>query len=115
MQTPLLAPLLHFAAIAIGILLGVSLWLAPRGNHRANRWLAAHVLLLSAGDLLEDSRLVLDWPHLGHVTDWLIFLLGPTLWMYARRLTLHATPTRQGWWLHAIPAESWPIGPRLVS
>jgi AraC-like DNA-binding protein len=107
MQTPLLSPLFHFAGISLGLLLSLLLWTGTRGNRIANRWLAAHVLclaLLSVGDLLEDSRRVLDWPALAHVTDGVIFLVGPCLWMYVRRLTLHVTPGFTRWTIHALPA-----------
>lgn len=107
MQATSLMPLFHVAGIAIGLLLCALIWFAPRGNRSANRWLAGYVALLaglSMGDLLEDTRLVLDWPQLGHLTDWMIFLVGPCLWMYVRRLTLHATPSRMKWGWHALPA-----------
>jgi AraC-like DNA-binding protein len=107
MQSPFFSPLIHFSGIALGALLGLLLLAGRRGNRPANRWLAAHVwclALLSVGDLLEDSRRVLDWPHLAHVTDWLIFLVGPCLWMYVRRLTMHDTPRFPRLLLHAVPA-----------
>jgi len=107
MQTPFFSPLIHFAGIALGALLGLLLVASRHGNRAANRWLAAHVAclaLLSVGDLLEDSRRVLDWPHLAHVTDWMIFLVGPCLWLYVRRLTMHDSPRYPRLLLHAIPA-----------
>lgn len=107
MQTPFFSPLIHSAGIALGALLGAILIFAPHGNRRANRWLGAHVwclALLSVGDLLEDSRRVLDWPHLAHTTDWLIFGVGPCLWMYVRRLTMHDTPRMPRLLWHAVPA-----------
>jgi AraC-like DNA-binding protein len=102
-----LAPLVHFAGIALGLLLAALLWGGGRGNRAANRWLAGYVaalVVLTAGDLLEETRWVLVWPHLAHLGDWLIFLVGPLLWMYVRRLTMHVTPRVRGWLLHAIPA-----------
>jgi AraC-like DNA-binding protein len=102
-----IAPLFHAAGVALGTLLGILLLTGKRGNLAANRWLAAYVItlaLLSAVDLLDDSRLVLDWPQLAHSVDWLIFLVGPLVWMYVRRLTMHATPNRRRVWIHAIPA-----------
>ncbi|MCC7461137.1 MAG: helix-turn-helix transcriptional regulator [Gammaproteobacteria bacterium] len=101
------APLLQFAGIALGLLLAVLLWSGGRGNRTANRWLAGYVValvVLTAGDLLEETRWVLAWPHVAHIGDWLIFLVGPLLWMYVRRLTMHPGPTAQRWLLHAIPA-----------
>jgi AraC-like DNA-binding protein len=101
------SPLIDFASVALGFLLALLLATGRRGNRAANHWLAGYVgslSLLSLGDLFVDSRLVLDWPHLAHLTDWLIFLVGPFLWMYVRRLTMHADPGFRGWLLHCIPA-----------
>jgi AraC-like DNA-binding protein len=99
--------ILDFSGVAIGLLLALLLWSSPRGNRAANHWLAAYVAslaFLSIGDTLEDSRWVLTLPHLAHVTDWAIFLVGPLLWMYVRRLTLHTRPSFQRWLWHTIPA-----------
>ncbi len=107
MPQPGFAALFDFAGITLGILIALLLVTSKRGNQAANRWLAAYVAclaMLSVGDLLEDSRWVLEYPHLGHVTDWLIFLVGPCLWMYVRRLTMHDRPTVRRWLLHCIPA-----------
>ena len=102
-----LAPLIHFSGISLGLLLILLLLTSQRGNRIANRWLAGYVaclVLLSLGDLLEDSRWVLELPHLAHVTDWLIFMVGPFLWMYVRRLTMHETPSARRWLWHCLPA-----------
>lgn len=47
---------------------------------------------------------MLTFPHLAHLTDWLIFVVGPCLWMYVRRLTMHENPAFPRWLLHFIPA-----------
>jgi AraC-like DNA-binding protein len=102
-----MAPLIEFTAVALGLLLALALLSAKRGNATANRWLAAYVAvlaLLSFGDLCRDARWVLEWPTLAHVADWLIFMVGPLLWMYVRRLTQHETPTFRRWLLHTIPS-----------
>lgn len=44
-----LAPLVHFAGIALGLLLAALLWGGGRGNRAANRWLAGYVAALVAG------------------------------------------------------------------
>jgi AraC-like DNA-binding protein len=103
----LLTPLVDFAGVALGVLLALLLVSSLRGNRAANRWLAAYVAvlaMLSFGDLAEDVRWVLRWPHLAHLTDWLIFLVGPLLLMYVRRLTMRANPTIQQFLWHALPA-----------
>jgi AraC-like DNA-binding protein len=102
-----LAPLVDFAAFALGSLFALLLWTARSGNHAANRWLsaaAAALALLSMGDLLEDTRWAILYPHLAHWTDWVILTLGPCVWLYVRRLTLNPAP--RGWWtaLNFAPA-----------
>src|SRR5215469_12070779 len=107
MQPLTLPPLVHFAGVALGGLLVLLLLSRRSGNRAANHWLAAFVsclALLWTGDLLEETRSVLAWPWASHATDWLIFLVGPCLWMYVRRLTLHRTPGFFLWLVHAVPA-----------
>jgi AraC-like DNA-binding protein len=103
----LIAPLLDFAGFALGLLLAALLWSGTRGNRAANRWLAVYVTLLallSLGDLIDDARWTLTWPHLAHLTDWMIFLVGPTLLLYVRRLTMRADPSARQFGWHAVPA-----------
>ncbi len=104
---PGLQPAFEIVGVAIGFLLALLLATARRGNRAANLWLAGYasaLALLSLGDFLEDSRLVFAFPHLAHLPDWLIFAVGPCLWMYVRRLTMHADPAYPRWLLHFIPA-----------
>jgi len=107
MQPLTLVSLIHFAGVALGLLLVLLLLTRRNGNAAANRWLAAFVsclALLWTGDLLEETRTVLAWPWAAHTTDWLIFLLGPCVWMYVRRLTGLQTPGFLLWLVHAVPA-----------
>jgi len=102
-----LTPLVDFAGAALGALMALLLATGTRGNRDANRWLAAYsgcLALLSLGDFAEDSRLVLARPHLAHLTDWLIFLVGPCSWMYVRRLAMQAEPSFRRWLWHCLPA-----------
>ena len=104
---PGLAPAFEVAGVALGLLLALLPATARRGNRAANIWLACYagsLALLSLGDFFEDSRLVLTFSHLAHLTDWLIFVVGPCLWMYVRRLTMHENPAFPRWLLHFIPA-----------
>jgi AraC-like DNA-binding protein len=97
----------YAAGIAFGIVLAALLLLNQSGNRIANRWLAAAVgslAVLSLGSLLEDTQLVLRFPHLGYVTDWLIFAVGPCIWLYVQRLTGRATPTGWAVLVHFLPA-----------
>lgn len=103
----LLMAAVYAAGIGLGFLLSVLLWGNRRGNRAANRWLAAATFslsLLTAGSLLEDTRLILDMPHLGHVSDWLIFAVGPLLWLYVQRLTGRSTPAGIQLLPHAVLA-----------
>jgi AraC-like DNA-binding protein len=107
MDFSVIAPLVDFAAFALGSLFALLLWTARNGNHTANRWLAASaaaLALLSMGDLLEDTRWAMLYPHLAHSTDWLILAVGPCVWLYVRRLTMNPSP--RGWWaaLNFAPA-----------
>ncbi len=93
--------LVHSAGFALGLLLAVLLLTNKRGNRAANRWLAAYVLCLALlwwEDVVEETRVILVYPHIAHLTDWMLFLVGPCLWMYVRRLTKHEKPTFL-WWL----------------
>lgn len=104
---PGLQPAFEVVGVAIGLLLALLLATARHGNRAANLWLACYasaLALLSLGDFLLDSRLVLAYPHLAHLSDWLIFAVGPCLWMYVRRLTMHSDPVFPRWLLHFIPA-----------
>lgn len=102
-----IAPLADFAAIVVGSLFAALLSIARGGNQCANRWLAgciAGLALLSVGDLLEDTRWAVQYPQLAHTTDWLIFALGPCVWLYVRRLTSSPSPRGGRVALHFMPA-----------
>jgi AraC-like DNA-binding protein len=109
----LLPILVNFACAALGLLMTLLLLVERRGNRHhnpqlaANRWLAAYIACLSLlwiENVLEETRLILRWPHAAHLPDWLIFLVGPCLWMYVRRLTLHETPRIRGFLVHGVLA-----------
>jgi AraC-like DNA-binding protein len=102
----LLPPLVNFACAALGLLLSLLL-LLEKQPVAANRWLAAYIACLSLlwiENVLEETRLVLRWPWAAHLTDWLIFMVGPCMWMYVRRLTLHPTPRIRGFLIHTLLA-----------
>jgi AraC-like DNA-binding protein len=108
-QTLVVFAAIYAAGIGIGALLAALLWTTRRGNHAANRWLAlaaAALSVLTAGSLLEDTRLVLQVPHLGHVTDWLIAGVGPCVWLYVRRLTGRDDPRGARLALHFGPTAA---------
>ena len=94
------------AGFAFGMLLAALLAGAPREVAPGGRWLAAAVLcfaLLSLGDWLESSRLILKVPHLGHLFDPLSLLLGPLFLLYVQTLTGRALPSWPRALVHAIP------------
>ena len=107
MHSLTLSSLIHSAGVALGALLAVLLLTSKKGNRAANRWLAAYVsclALLWFEDVLEETRTILEYPALAHLTDWLIFLVGPCLWMYVRRLTKRAEPSVTWFIPHTILA-----------
>jgi AraC-like DNA-binding protein len=107
LTTSLFLAFVYAAGIALGALLSILLWTDRRGNRVANRWLAASTGALAAltfGSLLEDTHLVVQVPHLGHVTDWLIAVVGPCIWLYVRRLTGRTSPSAWSLLPHFAPA-----------
>ena len=107
MHSLTLSSLIHSAGVALGALLAVLLLTSKKGNRAANRWLAAYVsclALLWFEDVLEETRTILEYPSLAHLTDWLIFLVGPCLWMYVRRLTKQTEPSATWFIPHTILA-----------
>ena len=101
--------LIHSAGVALGALLVVLLLTNKKGNRPANRWLAAYVsclALLWFEDVLEETRAILEFPSIAHLTDWLIFLVGPCLWMYVRRLTKQEEPSATWFIPHTILAAA---------
>lgn len=98
--------LISAGGFAIGLLLAGLIAGAPKYVAPGGRWLAAALLcfaLLALGDWLESSRVILIMPHLGHVTDPLILLLGPLMLAYVRELTGRMAFTWKQWFLHALP------------
>jgi AraC-like DNA-binding protein len=90
-----------------GMFLAALLFFAPEGSHRANQWLASLIgtlVLLTVGDVLADSRLVLASPRTAHMFDWLVFLLGPLMWFYVRALIGRAGPASWSFIFHGLPA-----------
>jgi len=94
---------------AQGIFLTVALLFIKKGNVRANYFLAFFILsfsLLSIGDFLTDSRLIVRVPALLLVFDPLIFILAPFCYFYVKSLTAEdwKFQSRHVW--HFIPVLS---------
>ena len=107
MDAHTLPSLVHSACIALGVLLVLLLLGSRKGNRAANLWLMVFVsclTLLWVGDLLEETGTTLKWPWAAHTTDWLIFVVGPCLWIYVRRLTGHERPGMLALLLHSALA-----------
>lgn len=104
---PLLSALFAAAGCAAGLLLTALLFASSSPGRSAHRWLGGlllAVVLLSLQDLFDDLRLPLEYPALGHLFDWLVFLIGPLTWWYVRRMTGEARPTVSRFAAHAVPA-----------
>ncbi|MEW6194992.1 MAG: AraC family transcriptional regulator [Bacteroidota bacterium] len=74
-----------------GLFLTIVLLLTKRGNVIANRLLALFILsfsLLTMGDILYETHLLLLYPHLLLVFDPLIFVLAPFCFLYVKALTI---------------------------
>ena len=98
--------LINAAGFAVGVLLAGLVATAPRPFAPGGRWLATLLLcfaFLALGDWLESSRMVLTVPHLGHVFDPLILLVGPLMLGYVRELTERRPIGWSGALLHLLP------------
>ncbi|MET0291198.1 MAG: hypothetical protein ABW136_02465 [Steroidobacteraceae bacterium] len=86
-----LFPTLPIIATGLGLLLAALLWMRRGGNERANGWLAVAV---GSGALA----------GLALYTDWLLFLVGPCVWLYTCRLTRVNGPYGKRLAVHFFPA-----------
>lgn len=98
-------------AILFGAFQGYSLstvfWLRGRGDRVANRLLATLILLITlhlSEIFLDITGLLARAPHLSAATFPLLFLIGPTFYLYLRRLAGAELRPRPVWLLHLIPA-----------
>lgn len=90
-----------------GTFLSLVFWTRRTGDPMANRLLGAAILFITL-HLAELFSVFTGWitaaPVLHGTTFWLLFLIGPTFWTYARRV-LNPDFRPRGWDLaHAIPA-----------
>jgi AraC-like DNA-binding protein len=108
------------AIILFGAFQGYSLstvfWLRSRGDRVANRLLATLILMITlhlSEIFLDITGLLARVPYLSGVTFPLIFLLGPTFYLYLRRQAGPDLRFRPSMLLHAVPcllcvAAVWP-------
>lgn len=93
-----------------GLFLLIAIQLMPNKNKEANRSLA---LLLAIASIMLLGRVLLDhiqnpyFFRFGGVVDTMIYLFGPFLYIYIRRLTFREEKTFRLNWLHYIPAISY--------
>lgn len=95
------------AGCALGFFLAALLFASGVPGRQAHHWLGAlvfSVALLSLQDLLDDARVPLQHVSLGHLFDWLIFVVGPLTYIYVCRMTGHDRPRAAALFAHGIPA-----------
>ena len=102
-----LTDIILLLGISQGFFLALSLHLIKNRNKAANR-VISYLLLISALMLfgrIVIFRIPLDWVwRFGVLADTTIFLFGPFLYTYARRLVFEETPAFFLKWFHFIPA-----------
>lgn len=101
-----IASILQLIGAAQGVFFSLVLLNLPRGNRRANPWLAVFIICFSlnmVGSVLYDERLVLTYPHLGLLTQPLGTVLGISLFLYVKALTEKEYQFRSWQWLHLLP------------
>jgi len=91
---------------AQGILLAAALLTIKRGNHMANRLLAAFIAVMAvlvSGALVFTTRHVLAYPHLSYLHHPFLYLIAPLLFLYVRTLTTSEDRFARKDWLHFLP------------
>lgn len=99
--------IIFFLGISQGLFLSLSLYLIHNKNKPANRILS-YLLLISTMMLFGRViifRIPVDWVwRFGILADTTLFLFGPLIYTYARRLVFNETPPFRLKWVHFIPA-----------
>ncbi|MEO1053463.1 MAG: helix-turn-helix transcriptional regulator [Bacteroidota bacterium] len=88
-----------------GEFLAIFLFTSAKGNRRANRLLAFHILLFSTIIFVPEflKQFYTEVPHLINTSFPLLFLFGPSLWFYSRFLIGERTRFKWVDALHLIP------------
>ena len=91
-----------------GLLLLIAIPGIQNNNRPANRWLS---LLLGLSSVLILIRTVAAYRDIAQLytkmlllPDLLLFLYGPLLYIYLRKLLFNTTRPASGWWRHFVPA-----------
>lgn len=99
--------LMLFAAFQ-GLLLLIAIPGIQNNNRPANRWLSLLLGLTSALILLRTVAAYRDvaqaYTKLLLLPDLLLFLYGPLLYIYLRKLLFNTARPASGWWRHFVPA-----------
>jgi AraC-like DNA-binding protein len=77
-------------AISVGFFLSLMLFFSRKGNMKANKYLSLLILffsLLQIWDVLVQTRLLIEFPHMIMVLNPLLFVLGPFVYFYVKALT----------------------------
>lgn len=93
-------------ALTQGLFLASVLWFHT-GHHAANRWLASAMVafsLVTLSDVLNESGAIAHVPHLAYAFDWMIFLIGPFLYLYLVAATRATSITWKQRMAHCLPA-----------
>jgi AraC-like DNA-binding protein len=94
-------------AISIGFFLSLMLFCSRKGNTKANKYLSLLILffsLLQIWDVLVQTRLLIEFPHMIMVLNPLLFFLGPFVYFYVKALTRVGWKFRGNSVVHLIPA-----------
>ncbi len=97
--------LLLIGGVVQSILLLISLSLIKRGNKSANRYLSFLIVLISAALLSRISfsqNIIRQFPQIFMVPDIVLFILGPTLYLYVRELTRGKKEQLSRAWPHYV-------------
>ncbi len=104
-----LIDILLTVGVAQGLFLTIILLLIKKGNVKANRFLGLFILffsLLTIGDILYETRLLILFPHFLLVFDPLLFVLAPFGYLYVKNLTHKNWKFKLQHLLHFTPAIS---------
>jgi AraC-like DNA-binding protein len=94
-------------AISVGFFLSLMLFFSRKGNMKANRYLSLLILffsLLQIWDVLVQTRLLIEFPHMIMVLNPLLFVLGPFVYFYVKALTSIEWKFEGKIVVHLIPA-----------
>lgn len=111
MNTPLpgitIVSVAFFVASSVGCFLSLMLFFSRKGNMKANKYLALLIFcfsLLQIWDVLIQTGLLVDYPHMLLVLNPLLFVLGPLIYFYVRALTSLDWKFRRMLVIHFLPA-----------